>query len=179
MLPLELPGGCRLRLVAADDADELYRLVDANRAHLAEWLPWVPAASLDSIREFIGRALRQADEDDGFQATIVDEAGAIAGFIGFHAVDWNHRSTGLGYWLAEDRQGRGTMTEAVRALTSLAFEAWHLNRVEIRVAVGNTRSAALPERLGFVKEGVLRQAERHGGQFKDTVVYSMLAAEWS
>jgi ribosomal-protein-serine acetyltransferase len=71
------------------------------------------------------------------------------------------------------------MTEAVRALTTLAFEAWHLNRVEIRVAPGNTRSAAVPERLGFVKEGVLRQAERHGDEFKDSVVYSMLAGEWN
>jgi ribosomal-protein-serine acetyltransferase len=70
------------------------------------------------------------------------------------------------------------MTEAVRALTTFAFENWHLNRIEIRVAVGNERSGAIPERLGFVKEGVLRQVERHGDAFKDNVVYSMLAAEW-
>ena len=64
-------------------------------------------------------------------------------------------------------------------VTTHAYEEWHLNRIEIRVAVGNVRSAAIPERIGFVKEGVLRQAERHGDEFKDNVVYSMLASEWS
>jgi ribosomal-protein-serine acetyltransferase len=71
------------------------------------------------------------------------------------------------------------MTEAVRALTTLAFDEWRLNRIEIRVATENERSAAVPERLGFVREGVLRQVERHADGFKDNVVYSMLSEEWS
>ncbi len=179
MLPFDLPGGCRLRSFEADDAEELYRLVDANRAYLAEWMPWAGESRLESIRDFLRRVRQQADEDNGFQAAIVDPDGAIAGVVGFHAVDWNNRSTSIGYWLAEDRQGRGTMTAAVRALTSHAFEVWGLNRVEIRVAVGNERSAAIPGRLGFAREGVLREVERHGDSFKDNVVYSMLAGEWS
>jgi ribosomal-protein-serine acetyltransferase len=179
MLPIELPGGFCLRYVEEGDAEAIYGVVHANRAHLGEWLPWVPYSSLESIADFIGRARRQAEDDNGFQAVIEDPSGGVAGFIGFHAVDWNNRATSLGYWLVADQQGRGTMTEAVRALTALAFDEWQLNRVEIRVAPGNEWSAAIPERLGFVKEGVLRQAERHGDRFEDSVVYSMLAAEWS
>ena len=178
MLPIDLAGGFRLRHVEERDAEPIYRVVHANRAHLGEWLPWVPYASLESIEDFIGRARSQARDDNGFQAVIEDPSGDVAGFVGFHSVDWANRSTSLGYWLAEDQQGRGTMTEAVRALTTLAFDEWQLNRVEIRVAPGNVRSAAVPERLGFVKEGVLRQAERHGGRFEDSVVYSVLADEW-
>ncbi len=178
MLPLDLPGGFRVRLVEASDADGIYRVVDTNREHLTEWLPWAGSATPDSIREFVGRAQQQAERDNGFQAVIVDPSDEVAGFIGFHSVDWANRSTSLGYWLAEGRQGRGTMTDAVRALTTLAFEQWGLNRVEIRVATGNARSAGVPERLGFTREGVLRQAERHADGFKDNVVYSMLAGEW-
>jgi ribosomal-protein-serine acetyltransferase len=178
VLPYELPGGFRIRLVEEADADELYRVVEANRAHLAEWLPWAGDARLETAVDFVRRAQDQAEANNGFQANIVDSDGAVAGFIGFHHVDWGNRSTSLGYWLAEDRQGQGTMTEAVRALTRHAFEVWGLNRVEIRVAVGNERSAAVPQRLGFTKEGVLRQAERHADGFKDNVVYSMLADEW-
>jgi ribosomal-protein-serine acetyltransferase len=178
VLPYELPGGYRIRLVDENDADELYRLVDANRAYLAEWLPWAGENRLENTVDFVHRALAQAEANNGFEANIVDAEGAIAGFIGFHSIDWGNRATSLGYWLAEGRQGRGTMTEAVRALTSHAFTVWGLNRVEIRVAVGNERSAAIPERLGFVREGVLRQAERHADGFKDNVVYSMLADEW-
>jgi ribosomal-protein-serine acetyltransferase len=178
VLPYELPGGYRIRLVEENDVDELYRVVDANRAYLAEWLPWAGESQLENVVEFVHRAHAQAEANNGFQANIVDFEGAIAGFIGFTSIDWANRSTTIGYWLAEDRQGRGTMTEAVRVLTTHAFTVWGLNRVEIRAAVGNERSAAVPERLGFVREGVLRQAERHADGFKDNVVYSMLAEEW-
>jgi ribosomal-protein-serine acetyltransferase len=178
VLPYELPGGCRIRLVEENDVDELYRVVDANRAYLAEWLPWAGESRLETAVEFVQRAHAQAEANNGFQANIVDGDGAIVGFIGFHGIDWANRATGIGYWIAEDRQGRGTMTEAVRALTTHAFTVWGLNRVEIRVAVGNERSAAVPERLCFVREGVLRQVERHADGFKDNVVYSMLANEW-
>jgi ribosomal-protein-serine acetyltransferase len=153
--------------------------VAANREHLATWLPWVQAtadAGVGARREFIRRARRQLGANDGFQAAII-EGDAIIGVVGFHHVDWANRSTSLGYWLAEDRQGRGTMTEAVRALVRHAFEVWDLNRVEIRVAVGNNRSAAIPQRLGFVEEGILREAERHAGGYRDIVVYSLLRAD--
>jgi ribosomal-protein-serine acetyltransferase len=178
MFRCELPGGCNLRLFEESDAAELHRLVTANRAYLAQWLPWAQATSgTDALLDWIRRTRQQIADDNGFQAAIVED-GAIVGVVGFHGVDWNQRSTSIGYWLAEDRQGRGTMTEAVRALTAHAFDRWRLNRVEIRVAVGNVRSAAIPRRLGFTEEGVLREAERHGGSFKDNAVYSLLASEW-
>ena len=49
---------------------------------------------------------------------------------------------------------------------------------EIRAAVGNARSRALPQRLGFREEGILREAERVGDAYLDVVVYSVLASEW-
>jgi ribosomal-protein-serine acetyltransferase len=176
---LELDGGCFLRLFEESDADELVRVVAANRAYLAEWLPWVEETSntRDTRLEFIRRTRRQVVANDGFQAAIV-EGGEIIGAVGFHGVDWRNRSTSIGYWLAEDRQGRGVMTNAVRALTTHAVDAWELNRVEIRVAVGNLRSRAIPQRLGFVEEGVLRESERQGETFRDIVVYAMLARDW-
>jgi ribosomal-protein-serine acetyltransferase len=178
VLPLTLPGGYRLRPLSEDDTEELYRLVEANRAYLAEWLPWAGDSRIETIGAFLGRVREQAEDDNGFQAAIVDADGALAGIVGFHGVDWQNLATSVGYWLAEDHQGRGTMTEAVRALTTCAFDEWRLNRVEIRVAVENARSAGVPNRLGFTREGVLRQAERHGDSFKDIVVYSALANEW-
>jgi len=68
------------------------------------------------------------------------------------------------------------MTEAVRVLTDHALSSWELNRVEIRAAVENTPSRAIPERLGFVEEGLLRGAERVGERQLDLVVYAMLAS---
>lgn len=180
MFPYELADGCFLRLFEESDAEELVRVVEANREYLAEWLPWVEGTSntADTRLEFIRRTRRQYAENDGFQAAIV-EGGEIVGVIGFHGIDWNNRATSIGYWLSEDRQRRGVMTDAVRALTTHAFDVWELNRVEIRVAVGNRRSRAIPRRLGFLEEGVLRQAERHAERYTDVVVYAMLAGDWA
>jgi ribosomal-protein-serine acetyltransferase len=178
MFRCELPGGCHLRLFEESDAAELHRVAAANRVYLAEWLPWAQGRiSPETLLEWIRRSRQQIADNNGFQAAIVEDD-AIIGVVGLHSVDWNHRTTSIGYWLVEGRQGRGTMTEAVRGLTAHAFEVWRLNRVEIRVAVGNVRSAAIPRRLGFTEEGVLRAAERHVDGYKDNAVYSMLADEW-
>ena len=94
---------------------------------------------------------------------------------GFHAVNRQHRSTSIGYWLDEREQGKGIMTRAVRALVDHALGPWGLHRVEIRAAPENLRSRAIPERLGFEQEGVLKEAERVGDRYLDSVVYGIVA----
>jgi ribosomal-protein-serine acetyltransferase len=174
----DLPGGASLRLLEESDADELFALTDRSREHLAPWMPWVPATrSAQDTLAFIRLTRRQVADNDGFQ-TAVMRAGAIVGVVGFHRVDWPNRATSIGYWLSADAQGRGTMTEAVRALVDHAFGGWGLERVEIAAAVDNARSRAIPERLGFTPEGVRRRAERVGDRWVDHAVYAMLAADW-
>ncbi len=166
-----------LRLFEESDAGSLHALIEANRSYLARWLPWAERQTLEGTQAFIRTSRRQLADNDGFQAAIVDH-GQIIGSVGFHRVDWLHRSTAIGYWLTADAQGRGTMTLAVTALLNFAFRAWRLNRVEIRAAVDNVRSRAIPEALGFRLEGTLRQAEFVGGRYVDHAVYSVLAEEW-
>jgi ribosomal-protein-serine acetyltransferase len=84
----------------------------------------------------------------------------------------------IGYWLAAAAQGRGTMTECCRLLVRYAFLTLDLNRVEIAAATGNQRSRAVPERLGFKFEGVLREREELYGTFVDHAVYSQLRSEF-
>ena len=153
------------------------RLIEANRAYLARWLPWAASQTLDDTLDFIRRTRAQLIDNDGFQVAIVSDD-HITGVIGYHAVDWGNRSTRIGYWLDEEYQGRGTMTAAVRQLVDHALSVWQLNRVEIRAAVENHRSRAIPERLGFCEEGIRRQAEQVGGRYLDSVVYSMLGTDW-
>jgi ribosomal-protein-serine acetyltransferase len=105
--------------------------------------------------------------------------GRIAGAIGFHRVDWINRSSSIGYWLAADAQGRGLMTAAVTALLDHAFHVWQLHRVIIEVIVGNERSQAIPERLGFRQEAILREAKLIRGRHEDTRLHAMLAPEWA
>ena len=70
------------------------------------------------------------------------------------------------------------MTKVAKALTDYAFTHLKLNKVEIRAAVENKKSRSIPERLGFVYEGTLRQAEWLYDHYVDHAVYGMLADEW-
>jgi ribosomal-protein-serine acetyltransferase len=167
-----------LRAVEDADAEQLHAAIAANREHLARWLAWAGGQTLADTRAFIGRARLQLEAGEGLQAAILDR-GAIIGMVGFPQVSRADRAARIGYWLVEDAQGRGTMTRAVAALVDHAFAGWRLHRVEVRAAVENTRSRAIPRRLGFSEEGVLRQAERIGDRQLDLVVYGMLAAEWA
>ena len=179
MLHHALAGGYALRLLEEDDADELFALIDANREHLGPWMPWVQSDRAPAdVLQFIRATRRQIADNDGLQTAIVDPGGRIVGVIGVHNIDWLNRKTSIGYWLAAGEQGRGTMTAAVRAYVEHAFTTWKLNRVMIQAAVENTRSRAIPERLGFREEGVMREVERIGDQMLDDVVYAMLAADW-
>jgi ribosomal-protein-serine acetyltransferase len=98
--------------------------------------------------------------------------------IGVHGVGWRNGGTSIGYWMSRDERGQGTMTAAVRAYVDHASGTWKLNRVTIQAAVGNVRSRAIPERLGFQEEGTLREVERVGDHRLDGVVYALLAVDW-
>ena len=99
--------------------------------------------------------------------------------VGYHPIDWPNRSVEIGYWIAADFQGRGLVTRASHFLVDYAFNQLELNRVVIRCAEGNSRSAVIPKRLGFTQEGVFRQQQAHYNQFVDLIVFSMLAEEWA
>ena len=166
-----------LRVMGPEDTDELYAVIEANREHLARFMPWAAGQTLADTRAFLESKRAQLAADDGFECAIV-RGGRIIGVVGFHAVNWRDRSTTIGYWLAAGEQGRGVMTGAVRAMVDHAFRSMDLHRVVITAAVHNDRSRAIPQRLGFVQEGTLRQAVRVGDEYFDDAVYAMLAEDW-
>src|SRR4051812_7957724 len=172
--------GLELRLYEERFADEVYATVIANRDHLRRFLPWVDKTkSVDDTKEFMRKSLQQLANNDGFQGGIW-EHGRYVGGLGVHWIRWEPRYTEIGYWLAADAQGRGIMTKAVRAVVDHAFQVWKLNKVEIRCDPENARSRAIPKRLGFTEEGVLRQVLTASDEkLHDSVVYGILASEWA
>jgi ribosomal-protein-serine acetyltransferase len=159
-------------------APELFRATDRNRVHLRRWLPWLDATtSIGDTVAFIESTRRQASANNGFQSGIWYRH-ELVGVIGFHQVDWPNRTTSIGYWLAQPFEGRGIMTRACGALVSHGFRQMRLHRLEVRCAVANARSRAIPERLGFRLEGTIREAEWLYDRFVDHAVYGLLEAEW-
>lgn len=179
MFAMRVDHETELQLLEERHADELFALVDRNRAHLREWLPWLDANTrAEDSRAFIQMTLQQFAGNNGFQAAIRRE-GRLAGIVGLHFVDWTNRVTSIGYWLGREHAGRGVMTRAVARVLDHAFGELRLGLVEIRCAPGNHKSRAIPERLGFTCEGQLRQREWLYDHFVDHVVYSLRAEEWA
>lgn len=178
MFTLQLQDDYVLKMLEKCYADDLFEVTDRNREYLRQWLPWVDATqSVKQSIEFI-YAMRQAYADyKGFTLGIFHQ-GHIVGCVGLNQIDWRNKRTDIGYWLAKDHMGHGVMTAACKVLIDYAFVELKLNRVEIRAATENSKSRAIPERLEFVEEGVIRQAEWLYDHYVDHVVYSMLKEEW-
>ena len=104
--------------------------------------------------------------------------GRICGVIGFNWIDSLNQSCEVGYWVSEDSQKLGIITRSTRSLVNFAFADLEMNRINIPVAVRNTKSRAIPERLGFSEEGISREAEWLYDHFVDHVRYSLLRSEW-
>lgn len=170
--------GIELRPISMEHAAALYALIDRNRARLREWLPWVEWAfgpgDLDAyIKD------RERDNAAGASlATAVFADGEICGAVALHTINQRDRSTSVGYWLDDRYEGRGIMTQACRAIVIEGFRRYGLHRIEIRCATGNAKSSAIARRLGFVEEGILREAEWLYDHWVDLHVFGMLEREW-
>lgn len=175
---MRLDDDTELRLHEERFAEEYYQLIDRNRTHLREWMPWLDdERSVDDLRVFMRGSLQQFASNEGFQAGIWYQ-GTIVGSIGLHDLDWIDRKIEMGYWLSADQQGKGLVTKACKTLVDFVFEAYKLNKVEIHAATGNSRSRAIPERLGFTQEGIIRQAQWLYDHYVDMVIYGLLVSEW-
>jgi len=168
-----------IKLLEPANAEALFPMIDHDRAYLGEWLPWVERTrSAADVRQFITDIVTpQWLDNRGPQCGIWIE-GVLAGTIGCHPIDWQNRTCSLGYWIASQFQGRGIVTGAVAAMLDYLFLDLDLHRVVIQCGTGNYRSCAVPQRLGFTREGIAREAEVVNGRWIDLVVWSILHTEW-
>jgi ribosomal-protein-serine acetyltransferase len=170
--------GIELKQFEQGDADTLFALVGRNREHLREWLPWVDRTdSAEQVRQFIWRVRAQFLAGLGPNCGIWLD-GTMTGSIGCHPIDQSNRSCSLGYWIEADRVGQGIVTQCCGHLLNYLFDEVGLHRVEIRCGTGNIRSCAIPRRLGFRYEGVLREAEWVNDHWLDLNLWSMLEQDW-
>jgi len=161
-----------------DHAQALFDLTRANKQHLTQWIPLFDLInSYSDIKNYI--ASSATDPASGAAVNFaIRQQGALCGIVGFHEIIKKQQLGSLAYWLAHEQQGKGIMTQAVNKLLNIGFTELHLNKVEIRCAVDNRKSRAIPERLGFLYETTLQQREWLYTKHVDHAVYSMLATEY-
>jgi len=175
---MEIEPDLAIALLEPSDCDAYLAMVNRNRDHLSRWLPWLDRMhTREDALAFIDRTRRQWVALDGFTAGI-QYKGRLGGIAGFNTVNRQHQHLAIGYWLDQDLQGKGIMTKVCTYLVRYAFEVMGMNRIELRTEVDNVKSRAIPERLGFIHEGVARQSNLVNGRYVDHAVYSLLADEW-
>lgn len=178
MFTYKIDDELELRLITQADAQEIYAFIEENRSYLREWLGWLDySTELLDVQKHIHRNLMGFVTDSMLDTAIIYE-GKIVGKVGFNEIDKSLKKASIGYMLDQNMNGKGIMTRAVKAITAIGFEHYQLNKIEIHAAVGNMKSRAIPEKLGFTEEGTIRNAEWLYDKYVDDVVYGMLREEW-
>ncbi|MDX6528528.1 MAG: [ribosomal protein S5]-alanine N-acetyltransferase [Blastocatellia bacterium] len=102
----------------------------------------------------------------------------LIGSVTLFNLDFNHRRAEIGYALGREHWGQGYMHETLMALLKYAFEVLDLHRIEADVDPRNAASIRTVEKLGFQREGVLRERWQVNGEIQDAFFYGLLRQEW-
>ncbi len=168
-----------LREMTVEDADFWVR--NFSDPDVVEFTAYEPPADLEAAKaQLTEYAARPFNEGTGIRWGICLRGSRdLIGTLGYH--QWVREGgdrARAGYDLLREYRGRGLMTEAMRAILDYGFEGMGLNRVDVLIDPANGPSLRLVERLGFRREGVLRENTYFRGRFIDDVVYALLAKEW-
>lgn len=172
-LLFDLGDRVEVRSLEGSDAEELSALIEVDRERLQRWMSWAEGSTLESVRAFIVGD----GSPDRLDPLGLYVEGRCVGTIGARP-NVMRGDCELGYWIAQSHEGRGIVTRACRALIDHAFAAVGSHRITILAAPDNERSRAIPERLGFTQEGVMREAGWSSPGYHDLVVYGLLEREW-
>jgi [ribosomal protein S5]-alanine N-acetyltransferase len=166
-----------LRPFTSADTDALFAL--RSNAHVMRYWDAPLWSERAQAEQFITACMRMAE--DGTGARLAIDRDSDEAFIGWCGLTrWNpmYRSASLGYSLDDAVWGRGYATEAGRAVLQWAFDSLDLNRVQAEVDTRNAASARVLEKLGFVREGTLREVCVVNDDVSDSWVYGLLRREW-
>ena len=129
--------------------------------------------------KFITACWQMAEEGTGTRLAVARVSdGAFIGWCSLTRWNPDYRSASLGYCLGDAEWGHGYATEAARALLQWAFDTLDLNRVQAETDTRNAASARVLEKLGFVREGTLREDCVVSDEVSDSWVYGLLRREW-
>ncbi len=167
-----------LREALLEDASMIWQAIDTHRDYLVTWLPFVDRLKQEGDEEaFLADVLAVPYEERNL-VYVIEKGKEFCGLVGFVSTDWENCRTEIGYWLLPEYQGCGVMSRCVRYLCKWAVECRFMNRIQIRCAVKNFPSNAIPRRLGFHLEGTERDGELlASGEYTDINVYSLLKRE--
>lgn len=166
----------KLRMPKPGDGKVVNAAIKSSMDELKPWLPFVqeePSPMDTEINTLESHVLFLKREN--LRYLIFDKAtDEFIGSTGFHDIEWDIPKMEIGYWISTVHSGKGYMVEAASALTDLAMDRFACRRIEIRCDAENIKSRAVPEKLGYTLEGVLKNDELSvdGKRLTDTCIYA-------
>ncbi|MCA1062579.1 GNAT family N-acetyltransferase [Rossellomorea sp. AcN35-11] len=168
----------RLRMPQPGDGAKVNAAIKASLPELQPWLGFARSnPSVDDTETNTREAHAKFLTRESLRYLVfLKETNEFVGSTGFHNIDWTIPKFEIGYWIDSRMSGKGYMVEAVGKLTEFALTELKGKRVEIRCESTNNKSKAIPERLGYELEGILRNEDLSvdGERLTDTCVYGKI-----
>jgi ribosomal-protein-alanine N-acetyltransferase len=164
-----------LRQLTKEDMDFIFEMFSRDETN--SFVADDPVSSMEEARELYETYVRPKPHLFRLGLFLRD-TGQPIGTIGLYGIKVEDFRAVMGFDLLSEFWGWGYMTEAATALLDHAFGNMNLNRIQASADADNVRSLATLERIGFKKEGLMRQKDFYKGAFHDDVVYSILRSEW-
>ena len=163
------------------DLDALIDGAADSLADLNKWLPWAHSGygRRDAL-VFLRDSVSAWAEGRAFDFTVryLEDPGFHVGNVSVWFVSRQSRVGEVGYWIRSSETRKGVATEAAARILQVAFDELDLHRVVLRIAVGNRGSERVAEKLGFAREGLLREELQVNGEWMDHSVWGLLEHEY-
>jgi ribosomal-protein-serine acetyltransferase len=174
----EIESDLKLALSIPQFAEEMFALTDKNREYLKQWLPWLDkVVKVSDTASFISLQLKRFGEGKAIHLSILYKE-KIVGVVAYNIIDQENGIAKVGYWLGEEYTGKGIMIKAVNELLYIGFEYWPIQKVEIQCAENNIKSLAIPVKLGFTNEGLIRRTAKVNSEYQNHFVLGLLKEEY-
>ena len=176
--PIVIPTkSLTLRFLTEADLPAAYEIF--SHPEVMRYWSYPPWTDKSQAQQWLSRIQEGYQTQTSFQLGIERQADhALIGTCTLFQFHVSSRRAEMGYALGRLYWGFGYMNEALRALLHYAFETLDLNRIEADIDPRNTASAKTLERLGFQKEGYLRERWIVDNEISDTALYGLLRREW-
>lgn len=166
-----------LREFRLDDLDAVHGIVGDDRV---TWFLSFDSRSREQAEDMLAGILERAQKDPRTEFYLAITPTGTDELIGFARLALGGvKAAKLGYAVAHEHQGKGYATDAVITMLRFAFGSLALHRVTAAIGPDNPASMAVIQRTGFTQEGVLRDHVHTNGVWRDSVLFSVLAHEWS
>jgi ribosomal-protein-serine acetyltransferase len=169
-------NGIKLRPYNLTDIQPAYKAARESIAEMSPWMPWCHVNyCIEESKAWVESCPGFWEKGTAYEFAILDARnGSFLGGCGLNQIRVSDRVANLGYWVRTHQTRQGVATTAALLLARFGFQQLQLKRIEIIVAVENTASQRVAEKIGAIREGVLRNRLTLQGQVHDAVLYSLV-----